>query len=53
MDDLLTGSGNIEEAKRMKDEISKILESGGLILLKWSWNRNDLLIHDEDDRQNN
>lgn len=35
MDDLLSGSSTIEKTKKLKDDISKMLQAGGFVLRKW------------------
>uniref|UniRef100_V5GP91 Uncharacterized protein n=1 Tax=Anoplophora glabripennis TaxID=217634 RepID=V5GP91_ANOGL len=43
MDDLLSGCGTIEEAKKLKHEISQMLESGGFVLRKWMSSHKEVL----------
>lgn len=43
MDDLMTGSANVEEGKELYKQISGILEKGGFKLQKWSSNNNKLM----------
>jgi hypothetical protein len=43
MDDLISGANTKEEALQIKNEIQKILESGGFILHKWATNDETLL----------
>lgn len=48
MDDLLSGADSIEEARELKEGISKVLALGGFILRKWSSNRPETLAGNEE-----
>jgi len=43
VDDLVTGSDNLSEARRLQEEIIHILGNGGFALHKWCANHADLL----------
>jgi len=43
VDDLVTGSNNLSEARKLQEEIIHILEKGGFALHKWCANHPDLL----------
>lgn len=42
VDDLLTGTSTVDEARKLKDEISEILEKSGFVLRKWISNKNEV-----------
>ncbi|XP_055621958.1 uncharacterized protein LOC129765576 [Toxorhynchites rutilus septentrionalis] len=43
MDDVLTGTDDVEEALRLRFELEKMMESGGFRLRKWASNHPDVL----------
>lgn len=43
VDDLLTGSDTFENAKKLRNELNKLLNSGGFNLRKWASNDNRLI----------
>lgn len=43
MDDLLSGSHSIAEAKQLQKDLINLLKSGGFNLRKWSCNKSELL----------
>ncbi|XP_061519775.1 uncharacterized protein LOC133395095 [Anopheles gambiae] len=45
VDDLLTGSNDINEAIEMRTQISQMLESAGFSLKKWASNRSEALVN--------
>jgi len=43
VDDLVTGSDNLSDARRLQEEIINVLGKGGFVLHKWYANHADLL----------
>lgn len=43
VDDLLTGTNSIEQTRKLRDDLNKILESSGFQLRKWISNNNEIL----------
>ena len=51
VDDLLTGASSIEEAIKLKSEITEILMKSGFILRKWVSNKKEVLGVTEEERE--